>query len=66
MDEQPLQGMELQEKSENKDEKELAIQIVVQRKAFCRQKITESTCAERKKKTVDKNILITSRNDDKK
>ena len=35
-----------------------------QREAFCRRKIPGSSCA--KKKTVDIELLITSRNDDRK
>ena len=35
-----------------------------QRKAFCRQRISESSCA--KKETVDMDILVTSRDDDRK
>ena len=75
--EQPLQGMELQEKEE-KDENHRgklyrknsrkkvsinsrlkAIYIIGQRKAFCGQRIPESSCA--RKETVDIEILITSR-----
>ena len=75
--EQPLRGMELQEKEE-KDENHRgklyrknprkkvsinsrlkAIYIIGQRKAFCGQRIPESSCA--RKETVDIEILITSR-----
>ena len=38
--------------------------IVGQRKAFYRQRIPESSCA--RKETVDINILVTSRNGDRK
>ena len=38
--------------------------IIGQRKAFCRQRVPESSCA--RKETVDIDILITSRNDDRK
>ena len=41
-----------------------AIQIIGQRKAFYRQRIPESSCA--RKETVDIDILVTSRNGDKK
>ena len=41
-----------------------AIQIIGQRKAFCRQRIPESSCA--RKETVDIDIFITSKNDDRK
>ena len=75
--EQPLRGMDLQEKEE-KDENHRgklyrknprkkvsinsrlkAIYIIGQRKAFCGQRIPESSCA--RKETVDLEILITSR-----
>ena len=39
-----------------------ATQIIGQRKAFYRQKIPESSCV--RKETVDKDILVTSRNGD--
>ena len=38
--------------------------IIGQRRTFFRQKIPESSCA--KKETVDIDILVTSRNDDRK
>ena len=41
-----------------------ATKIIGQRKAFCRQRIPESTCA--RKETVDIDILIKSRNRDRK
>ena len=41
-----------------------AILIVVQRKKFYRQRILESSCA--RKETVDIDILVTSRNGDRK
>ena len=41
-----------------------ATKIIVQRKAFYRQRIPESTCA--RKETIDINILVTSRNGDRK
>ena len=41
-----------------------AIEIIVQRKAFYRQKIPESSCAG--KETVDIDILVTSRDGDRK
>ena len=41
-----------------------ATKIVGQRKAFYRQRIPESNCA--RKETVDIEILVTSRNGDKK
>ena len=41
-----------------------AIQIISQKKAFCRQKISRSSCA--RKGTVDIDILIKSRKSDKK
>ena len=41
-----------------------AIQIIGQRKAFYRQKIPESSCA--RKETVDTDVLVTSRNGDRK
>ena len=40
-----------------------AISIIGQRKAFYRQRITESTCA--RKETVDIDIVVTSRNVDR-
>ena len=40
------------------------IQVIGQRKALCRQGACEPSCA--KKEAVDKNILITSRNSDRK
>ena len=40
-----------------------ATKIIVQRKAFHRQRIPESSCA--KKETVDIDILVTSRNGDR-
>ena len=40
------------------------IKIIGQRKAFYRQRIPQPSCA--RKETVDINILVTSRNDDKK
>ena len=39
-------------------------QIIGQRKAFYRQRIPESSCA--RKETIDMDILVTSRNGDKK
>ena len=41
-----------------------ATKITGQRKAFYRQRIPESSCA--RKETVDIDILVTSRNDDRK
>ena len=41
-----------------------ATKIIGQRKAFYRQRIPESSCA--RKETVDKDILVTSRNGDRK
>ena len=41
-----------------------ATKMIGQRKAFYRQRISESSCA--RKETVDIDILVTSRNDDKK
>ena len=41
-----------------------ATKIIGQRKAFCKQRIPESSCA--KKETVDIDILVTSRNGEKK
>ena len=41
-----------------------ATKIIGQRKAFFRQRIPESSCA--RKKTVDIDICVTSRNDDRK
>ena len=41
-----------------------ATNIKGQRKAFCRQRIPESSCA--RKETVDIDILVTSRNGDRK
>ena len=41
-----------------------ATKIIGQRKAFYRQRIPESSCA--KKETVDIDILVTSRNGEKK
>ena len=41
-----------------------ATKIIVQRKALYRQRIPESSCA--RKKTVDIDILVTSRNEDRK
>ena len=41
-----------------------ATKIIGQRKAFYRQKIPEPSCA--RKETVDIDILVTSRNDDRK
>ena len=41
-----------------------ATQIIGQRKAFYRQRILESSCA--RKETVDIDILVTSRNGDRK
>ena len=41
-----------------------ATKIIGQRKAFCRQRIPESSCA--RKETVDLDILVTSKNGDKK
>ena len=41
-----------------------ATKIIGKRKAFYRQRIPESSCA--RKETVDINILVTSRNGDKK
>ena len=41
-----------------------SIKIIGIRKAFCRQKNPESSCTG--KETVDRDILITSRNDDRK
>ena len=41
-----------------------ATKIIGQRKAFYRQRIPEFSCA--RKETVDIDILVTSRNDDKK
>ena len=41
-----------------------AIQIIGQRKTFNRQTIPESSCA--KKETVDIDIIVTSRNGDRK
>ena len=41
-----------------------ATKIIGQGKAFCRQKIPESSCA--RKETVDIDILVTSRNVDRK
>ena len=41
-----------------------ATKIIDQRKAFYRQRIPEFSCA--KKETVDIDILVTSRNDDRK
>ena len=40
------------------------VKIIGQRKAFYRQKVPESSCA--RKETVDIDILVTSRNDDRK
>ena len=40
-----------------------ATKIIVQRKAFYRQRIPEFSCA--RKKTVDVDILVTSRNGDR-
>ena len=40
------------------------IKIIGQRKAFCRQRIPESSCA--RKETVDIDIFVTSRNGDRK
>ena len=40
-----------------------ATKIIGQRKAFYRQRIPESSCA--RKETVDKDILVTSRNGDR-
>ena len=42
------------------DSRNKVIQIVSQMKAFYRQRILESSCA--RKETVDKDILVTSRN----
>ena len=41
-----------------------AIYIISQRKVFYRQRISESSCA--RKETVDTDILVTSRNGEKK
>ena len=41
-----------------------ATKIIGQRKAFCRQRIPESTCA--RKEIVDINILVANRNGDRK
>ena len=41
-----------------------ATKIIGKRKAFYRQRIPESSCA--RKETVDIDILVTSRNDDRK
>ena len=41
-----------------------AVKIICQRKAFYRQRIPESSCA--RKETVDIDILVTSRNGDRK
>ena len=41
-----------------------ATKIIGQRKAFCRQRIPESSCA--KKEMVDIDILVTARNGDRK
>ena len=41
-----------------------ATKMIGQRKAFYRQRIPESSCA--RKETVDKDILVTSRNGDRK
>ena len=41
-----------------------AIKVIGQRKAFHRQRIPESSCA--RKETVDIDILVTSRNGDRK
>ena len=41
-----------------------ASKIKGQKKAFCRQRIPESTCV--RKETVDKDILVTSKNGDRK
>ena len=81
--EQPLRGMELQEKQAQKDHsiEEICLEraysskasvnsrlqaakIIDPRKAFYRQRIPESSCA--RKKTVDIDILVTSRNGDRK
>ena len=45
-----------------------ATKIIGQRKAFYRQRIPESRCARKslKKETVDTDILVTSRNGDRK
>ena len=81
--EQPLRGIELQEKEAQKeysiqeiclestysskmsDSSRLkATKIIGQRKAFCRQRIPECSCV--RKETVDIDILVTSRNGDRK
>ena len=41
-----------------------AIQIIDQRKEFYRQRVSESSCA--KKETVDIDVLVTSKNGDRK
>ena len=41
-----------------------ATKIIGQRKAFCTQRIPQSSCA--RKETADKDILVTSRNGDRK
>ena len=41
-----------------------ACKIKGQKKTFCRQRIPESTCV--RKETVDKDILVTSKNGDRK
>ena len=80
--EQSLRGMKLQEKEAQKDNRiqEISLEeptdemslysrlkatkIMGQRKAFYRQRIPEFSCA--RKETVDIDILVTSRNGDKK
>ena len=68
--EQPLQGMELQEKRSTKRLKHTgnlfrkSIQLRGQGKAFYRQSMSEPSCA--RKETVDITILVTSRNGDRK
>ena len=66
----PLQGMELQEKEEEKEEKHISCEKEPKGKkcplslAFCRQKVAGSTCA--RKETVDIDILLIFRNGDRK
>ena len=72
---EPLKGMEVQEKEAKKikayrksivsvNSKLKATKIIGQRKAFYGQRIPQLRCA--RKETVDINILVTSRNGDRK
>ena len=59
--------MELQEKEEQKDEDDIAKLFrknLQQRERFCQKRIRESSCARKENVVID--VLITSRNGDRK